>query len=99
MRLPFPGLPVGALAFAVLAGGGKTDTSRNKQRSKPDASTPAREEAPELDAFWDDPSYTIIGDQAPCPEGFWALFGGDPPGATKGEQKGKLAKKPELEKA
>jgi len=99
MRLPFPGLSVVALAFAVLACGGKSDSSRSRQRAKPDASTPPREEAPKLDAFWDDPSYAIIGDQAPCPEGFWALFGGDPPGATKEEQKANLARKADLKKA
>jgi hypothetical protein len=91
---------LGLFAAALACGGGSSSKSKPKG-GKPDASTapPPKEEAVKLDTFWDDPSYTVIGDQAPCPEGFWALFGGDPPGATKEEQKANLAKKPELKKA
>jgi len=98
MRVHFLRLCVVALAGVALACG-KPDGSRSKQRSKPDASVAPQEEPIKLEAFWDDPSYTVIRDQAPCPEGWWALFGGDPPGETKEEQKASLAKKPELKKA
>jgi len=98
MRVHFLRLCVVALAGVALACG-KPDSSRSKQRSKPDASVAPKEEPIKLEAFWDDPSYTVIRDQAPCPEGWWALFGGDPPGETKEEQKANLAKKPELKKA
>jgi hypothetical protein len=98
MRVHFLRLSVVALAGVALACG-KSDVSKSKQRSKPDASVAPKEEPLKLEAFWDDPSYTVIGDQAPCPEGWWALFGGDPPGETKEEQKANLAKKPELKKA
>ena len=93
-----------ALAGAALACG-KSDRPRSRP-GKPDASArgtgtelPAKEEKPKLDPFWEDPSYVPIGDQAPCPEDFWALFGGDPPGETKEEKKANLARKPELKKA
>ena len=99
MRVHLLRLCVLGLAAAALACGG-SGSSKAKKGGKPDASTaPPKEEAVKLDTFWDDPSYTVIGDQAPCPEGWWALFGGDPPGATKEEQKANLARKPELKKA
>lgn len=100
MRVHFLRLCVVALAGVALACG-KSDRSKSKEKGKPDASVAAapKEEAVKLDAFWDDPSYVVIGDQAPCPEGWWALFGGDPPGATKEEQKANLARKDELKKA
>jgi hypothetical protein len=95
MRLCVFGV-LGLCAAALACGSG---SAKPKKGGKPDASTaPPKEEAVKLDVFWDDPSYTVIGDQAPCPEGFWALFGGDPPGATKEEQKANLAKKADLKK-
>src|SRR5262245_6825436 len=104
MRVHLLRLCVVTLAGVALACG-KSDGSKGKQRGKPDAPAAAaataaapKEEPIKLDAFWDDPSYTVLGDQAPCPEGWWALFGGDPPGATKEEQKANLARKAELKK-
>lgn len=98
MRVHLLRLCVFGLAAAALACG-KSDSSKSKPKGKPDASTaPPKEEAVKLELFWDDPSYTVIGDQAPCPEGFWALFGGNPPGETKEEQKANLAKKADLKK-
>ncbi|HYV50239.1 MAG TPA: hypothetical protein VFA20_35535 [Myxococcaceae bacterium] len=101
MRVHFLRLCVLGLAAAALACGGSGSSKPKKGGGgKPDASTaPPKEEAVKLDLYWDDPSYIVLGDQSPCPEGFWALFGGDPPGATKEEQKANLAKKPELKKA
>lgn len=52
-----------------------------------------------LDPPWEDPSYVVIKQDGPCPENFWALFGGDVPGATKEEKKANAAKRPELAKA
>ena len=92
MRVHLLRLCVFGLAAAALACGGKSDSSKSKSKGKPDASStaPPKEEAVKLDLFWDDPSYVLIGDQAPCPEGFWALFGGDPPGQRGGGADGYL---------
>jgi len=52
-----------------------------------------------LDKPWEDASYVQLRADGPCPENFWALFGGEPPGATKEEKKANAARRPELAKA
>lgn len=52
-----------------------------------------------LEPPWEDPSYVVIRPDGPCPENFWALFGGEAPGANKEEKKANAAKRPELAKA
>lgn len=44
-----------------------------------------------LDAPYDDTQATVILPDGPCPEGFWALFPGDAPGATPEEKKANAA--------
>ena len=52
-----------------------------------------------LDAPYDDGQATVILPDAPCPEGFWALFNGEVPGSTPEEKKANAAKKKELAEA
>lgn len=52
-----------------------------------------------LDKPWEDSAYVQLRSDGACPENFWALFGGDVPGATKEEKKANTAKRPELAKA
>lgn len=92
--------------LALLAGCGKSDGPSSKKPPLPSEKAKAAaaaakpvEEPLKLEPFWDDPSYVRITDQGPCPEGLWALFGGDPPGETPEEKKASLAKKPELKKS
>jgi hypothetical protein len=100
-------LPLAMLAILVLPSGcgksdkpasGKAPPSSEKARAAAAAIKPA-EEPPKLEPFWDDPGYLRIADQGPCPEGIWALLGGDPPGDTPEERKANLATKPELKQS
>jgi len=52
-----------------------------------------------LDPPWEDSSYVLLKSDGPCPENFWALFGGDAPGANKEEKKANAGKRAELAKA
>lgn len=52
-----------------------------------------------LDAPYDDSQATVILPDAPCPEGFWALFNGEVPGSTPEEKKANAAKKKDLAEA
>lgn len=52
-----------------------------------------------LDPPWENSSYVPLRADGACPDNFWALFGGDVPGANKEEKKANLAKRPELAKA
>jgi hypothetical protein len=99
---------VGAVALVLLAlACGKSEKKSPSKGKEPTAEAKAdkpaeakAEEAPlKLDAFWESSSYIRITDQKPCPDGFWALFGGEPPGDTKEEKKANLAKKAELKKS
>lgn len=53
-------------------------------------------EVVKLDPPYDDTQATPILPDGPCPDGFWALFGGDVPGATPEEKKANAAKRKEL---
>lgn len=52
-----------------------------------------------LDPPYDDTQASVIVPDGPCPEGFWALFGGDAPGATPEEKKANAARRKELAEA
>ena len=52
-----------------------------------------------LDKPWEDSAYVLLRADGACPDHFWALFGGEAPGATKEEKKANAAKRPELAKA
>lgn len=50
----------------------------------------------QLPAPFDDTQATVIVPDGPCPEGFWALFPGDPPGGTLEEKTANNAKRKQL---
>ena len=56
-------------------------------------------EVVKLDPPYDDTQATVILPDGPCPEGFWALFGGDAPGANPEEKKANAAKRKEFAEA
>lgn len=53
----------------------------------------------QLESYWDNPEYTVLQADGPCPEGFWALFPGEAPGANKEEKKANNAKRAALAKS
>lgn len=71
-------------------------------KAKKDADTDAKRFAPKesevvkLGSPWDDGK--VIGNDAACPEGIWALFKGDAPGGDKAEKKANEAKRADLVK-
>jgi hypothetical protein len=78
------------------------DERKAADKAKADAKALAAnppKEVVKLDPPWEDSSYVQIRSDAACPDGFWALFPGDPPGATKEEKKANNDKRPELVKA
>ncbi|MEW5742743.1 MAG: hypothetical protein AB1938_27755 [Myxococcota bacterium] len=77
------------------------------QKKKADAAKAAKEDKPaplptevlRLDPPYDDTQAVVITPDGPCPEGFWALFPGDVPGATPEEKKANAANKKALAEA
>ncbi|MBL8958185.1 MAG: hypothetical protein JNK82_45855 [Myxococcaceae bacterium] len=69
-----------------------------KQKKDADADAkrfaPKESEAVKLGSPWDDGK--LITSDGPCPEGIWALFKGDAPGADKAEKKANEAKRADL---
>jgi hypothetical protein len=49
-----------------------------------------------LDPPYDDAQVTVLLPDAPCPEGLWALFAGEAPGASPEEKQANQAKRAEL---
>ncbi|HEY1088293.1 MAG TPA: hypothetical protein VGE37_11380, partial [Archangium sp.] len=69
------------------------------KEKKKDKLEPLPTEIVKLDPPYDDTQATVIIPDGPCPEGFWALFGGDAPGATPEEKKANAARRKELAEA
>lgn len=69
------------------------------KEKKKDKLEPLPTEIVKLDPPYDDTQATVIVPDGPCPEGFWALFGGDAPGATPEEKKANAARRKELAEA
>jgi hypothetical protein len=69
------------------------------KEKKKDKLEPLPTEVVKLDPPYDDTQATVIVPDGPCPEGFWALFGGDAPGATPDEKKANAARRKELAEA
>lgn len=78
------------LAVAVACG----------DKAKSGATAASRADAGEaplkLDPFWADPAYLTLKDDGPCPDGFWALFPLEAPGADAAEKKANEARRAEL---
>ncbi len=72
------------------------EAKAKKDKEEKDKLAPVPTEVVNLDPPYNDGSSAIINAEGPCPDGFWALFGGEPPGATKEEKKANLAKKKQL---
>lgn len=66
---------------------------------KEDKLEPIAVEVVKLDPPYDDSQATVIVPDGPCPEGFWALFQGDVPGADAAEKKANAARRKELAEA
>ncbi len=66
---------------------------------KEDKLEPIAVEVVKLDPPYDDSQATVIVPDGPCPEGFWALFQGDVPGADAAEKKANAARRKELVEA
>lgn len=56
-------------------------------------------EVVKLEPPYDDSQAQVIVPDGPCPEGFWALFQGDAPGADAAEKKANAARRKELAEA
>jgi hypothetical protein len=56
-------------------------------------------EVVKVDPPYSDEGNVLLKSDGQCPEGFWSLFAGDPPGANKDEKKANAAKRAELAKA
>lgn len=69
------------------------------KEKKKDKLEPLPTEVIRLDPPYDDMQATVIVPDGPCPDGFWALFGGDAPGATPEEKKANAARRKELAEA
>lgn len=69
----------------------KEKADAERQRKKAEAG-----ETVALDPPYRDADATVIAADGPCPEGLWALFDDEPPGATKEEKQANLAKRPAL---
>lgn len=102
-----------ATALLALGCGGKDSSQRTldklkaqekeraekKRKDDEAANAPAPVvEAAKLDAPWAEQGHTVIAADGPCPEGLWALFAGDAPGANPAEKKANQAKRAELQK-
>lgn len=77
----------------------KQEAEAKAKKEKDNKLEPLPTEVVKLDAPYDDTQATVILPDGPCPDGFWALFPGDVPGATPEEKKANAAKRKELAEA
>lgn len=103
------GLLSSALVVTLLAcssGGGSRASEqlaalKKKQEAearakKVDKLEPLPVEVVKLDAPYDDSQAVVMLPDGPCPEGFWALFPGEAPGATPEEKKANAARRKQV---
>lgn len=74
----------------------KADKKKKDDEADAKRFAPKESEQVRLGSPWDDGK--SIGNDGPCPEGIWALFKGDAPGADKAEKKANESKRAELVK-
>ena len=77
----------------------KQEAEAKAKKEKENKLEPLPTEVVKLDAPYDDTQATVILPDGPCPDGFWALFPGDVPGATPEEKKANAARRKELAEA
>lgn len=70
-----------------------------EKANRPDEKLVAPIEVAKLDPPYDDASSERLVPDGPCPEGIWALFPGEAPGATPEEKKANAARRAEVAKA
>lgn len=101
------------LLTCVLLGctnsGSRATEQLNALQKKKEAEGKAREEAKQkqqspspvaqLEPPYDDTQATFIIPEGPCPDGLWALFPGDAPGATSEEKKANAQRRAEFAQA
>ena len=69
----------------------KQEAEAKAKKDKENKLEPLTAEVVKLDPPYDDTQAIAILPDGPCPEGFWALFPGDAPGATPEEKKANAA--------
>jgi hypothetical protein len=74
----------------------KKEAEAKAKKDKENAPEALPTEVIKLDPPYDDMQATVIIPDGPCPDGFWALFPGDAPGATPEEKKANNAKRKQL---
>lgn len=74
----------------------KKKKEAEKKAANEDKPAPLPTEVLRLDPPYDDAQAVVLMPDGPCPEGFWALFPGDAPGATPEEKKANQANKKAL---
>jgi hypothetical protein len=109
MKLLLCRVAVSVMALAACSDGAKKmaekqaalDKARAEKKAKDEASdlAPIPKETLQLEPMWNGPDDVVLDDDRPCPEGFWALFPGEAPGATKEEKKANAARRDELAKS
>ena len=77
----------------------KQEADARAKKDKDNAPAPLPTDLVKLDPPYDDTQATAILPDAPCPEGFWALFQGDVPGSTPEEKKANAAKRKDTAEA
>lgn len=74
----------------------KKEAEAKAKKDKENAPDALPTEVIKLDAPYDDTQATVIIPDGACPEGLWALFPGEAPGATPEEKKANAARRKEL---
>lgn len=77
----------------------KQEAEAKAKKDKENKLEPLPVEVVKLDPPYDDTQAAPILPDGPCPEGFWALFPGEAPGATPEEKKANAAKRKETAEA
>lgn len=77
----------------------KQEAEAKAKKEKAERLEPLPTEVVKLDPPYDDTQATVILPDGPCPEGFWALFPGEAPGATPEEKKANAARRKEFAEA
>lgn len=74
----------------------KQEAEAKAKREKAENPVALPTEVVKLDPPYDDTQAIVILPDGPCPEGFWALFPGEAPGANAEEKKANAAKRKDL---
>lgn len=109
MKLLFRAVALGVVVTAAACSDGAKkmaekqvalEKARADKKAKDESAelAPIPKETVQLEPMWNGPDDVLLDDDRPCPEGFWALFPGEAPGANKEEKKANAARREELAK-